>query len=322
MHSSSSHDGVFESIKTALPIVSNLAMLVSISWAAKRFLVFEAMVLGNVFLWSTLYHICDGFDLCALKFGVLSMFDHFFATYVFSVLSVYAMDIRDGRVRTLLNVVLGELILVTLLSEGYQNTVLGILVAASALSVLCAWAIRGVPRYYDWMDFGASLVLTGTGLVLFTFLSSTRSTYWLYHSLWHVCVMIGAYFFLEIKNRKRSLLVLVDNGERDYAMEQGTTFPSAHMGAHLQDTRDGAPCLKQVQPKMPQQPPLSMQQPQQQPQQQQQQPWKHQPQQESQTQPAYMYFVPVVDMKKIYKGSECATETPRTSANRLVFFPL
>lgn len=239
MHSGENENGVVEFLKTALPILFNMTTLVSVGWAFKRRLPFESMVLVNAFLWGMLYHMCDGLNLCALKFGTLLLFDQFFATYVFSVLATYAMDIKDGRMRTVMNIMFGELVLLVLLAEGYQIVMFCVLLVATFMTTCLLWFARGISVHHDWVDVYASISLFGTSVVLFTFTSSTSYTHWLYHSLWHACVMLNAYLFLEIKTRKRRLTTpQLNPEERNSMVEHGIVMRSAMMGVQLQDMRD------------------------------------------------------------------------------------
>ncbi len=200
---------VSTAIQSALPVISNLAILPAVFWAARRALVFESFVLLNVFLWSSIYHVCDSYSLCLLPFRTLWLWDHFFAAYSIIVLAIYASSIQSRHLRLLVLLGLGELLLTGLIWHRHSSNHIFILFGlAAALIALATWLFHGLP-HYDWIDFGAGVLLGSSGLLIFALLNSNHSIYWVTHSAWHLAIMLSAYFFLEIRSFRRSLGILL-----------------------------------------------------------------------------------------------------------------
>jgi len=206
-------------------VLSNFAILFPALWALSRKLVFESFVLLNVLVWSTLYHVCDEFSECALRFRTLYALDHFFAAYAFMVLAVYAMNLESPRLRILFNLMFAEATALILFIDGHVVSALVAFVTLVFVMVLCAWCVRGMP-HYDWVDCVAAIVIGAAGVSLFFFTGSNKRWYWLTHSLWHGAVGAAAYFFLEIKNHRRRLVVIRNGNGVDMAAQQ--IFSSIH----------------------------------------------------------------------------------------------
>lgn len=193
-------------VRVLMLTCSNLAFIASVYVAIRRQYFTEAIVYAAVLFFSTFYHACeageDVYSVCIMRLSVLQFCDFFNA--LLSIWVTLVAMASFGPKLTAFCQITGAVILA--MSAEMDRTALWVFllpaVTGSAL-IGFSWGIRckrrGTIRYpsrpYRNIYFPAGLLLVSVGLVCYAFLQ-TRSNYYIVHSLWHVCVAIGAILLL------------------------------------------------------------------------------------------------------------------------------
>ncbi|XP_014218412.1 post-GPI attachment to proteins factor 6-like [Copidosoma floridanum] len=187
---------------------SNVAFVGAVVAAIKRHYYTEALVYGTVMFFSTFYHACDAADeehsfcLFGLSLNVLQ-FGDFYSALLAIWLTLVAMASMGRRVTSFCQM-LGVIVLA--MGAEMDRMALWVFLLPAFFGfglVVVSWALKcrqkGTLAYparaYRLFYLPAGLVIVLIGLVCFAFLQ-TRSNYYIVHSVWHVCVAVGAALLL------------------------------------------------------------------------------------------------------------------------------
>lgn len=186
-------------------VISNLALIPAIDFALVRGQVSEMSIFIALLVTSSIYHLCQAGFLCLFTMSSLQMCDHFFVYGTILWMTLYFFDISflyRFSVLILAQVLLLPSIISYSTTEGNDWYIILALVIFLVVFAFYAMVLYldGLPRI-DWKDFLVAVILIAIGLVLFVFAGEPGSPHYaILHSFWHIFVMVGIYFILELKD--------------------------------------------------------------------------------------------------------------------------
>lgn len=191
-------DKDYNVIYESLLVVSNIFVIPAILIAIRSKEWSVVFVLLNVFWISSIYHLCDSFEMCILSFHTLFWLDHFFAFMAFVVLTIFGMNFCNPEHKYIILLIMGQITFFTYIVFGITLYTMGALVVILCILFTLRWIYGGVP-HFKLADTFISSILLALGLVLFIIFNDRKNSYWWIHSLWHCFILLSAYFVLEIK---------------------------------------------------------------------------------------------------------------------------
>ncbi len=199
-------------IDAVLLVGSNIALLPAIAYTYRLGLTPELSVLAAVFVVSSVYHLCQTDTVCLLgvRFTVFQHQDHFFVYGALVWIVLYLIGLRLPQrfaVFVWIQALLFPLILEFMSAWWFSGLVVGIVVLSAVL--LVAIVTKSVPKY-NLFSLVAAVVLTAVGFALHvvggdpsppseTGGSANRS-YTIFHSLWHIFVMLAIYYVIDLRH--------------------------------------------------------------------------------------------------------------------------
>ena len=154
-------------------------------------------------IFSIFYHACDQelFFYCLFNYDGLQLADFIssYTSFLVTILSIAAIK-RTWKMFGYF-VCLFTCISISLFNR-FNFLPFVIVILCTVLVTLLSWIKeRGLKLIYspNWMLFilnflpGISLISTG---FLFFFLSQNKKSYWIYHSIWHICIASSVVFFI------------------------------------------------------------------------------------------------------------------------------
>nr|XP_043626424.1 uncharacterized protein LOC122597902 [Erigeron canadensis] len=220
-----SHQGhIWQSV---LLIASNAAFVFPAYWALRQKAFAEWVLYTSSGISSGLYHACDVGTWCALSFHVLQFMDFWLSFMAVVSTFVYLADIDEGSKRTIHTVVA---ILTALMAEtgATRSSNIILVIAIGATGLFVGFMIEFF-RHYRRFSFSAELflnllrrwqtiiewcrnlikttlkrfrwffVLAGFTVLAMAAISwhlESTSSYWFWHSMWHVSIYTSSFFFL------------------------------------------------------------------------------------------------------------------------------
>lgn len=189
--------------------LSNLSFVGAIYVAIKRGYYTEAIAYTAVMFFSTFYHACEAGEeihsFCIMKLSVLQFCDFFNALLAIWV-TLVAMAALGPRMTSAF-----QMTGVVILAVGAEldKTALWVFLLPAitgCVVVGVTWGLRcrqkGTVQYparrYRVMYLPAGLLVVSLGLICYAFLQTTKN-YYAVHSLWHICVALGAVLLLPRK---------------------------------------------------------------------------------------------------------------------------
>ncbi|CAI0417201.1 unnamed protein product, partial [Linum tenue] len=196
-------------------IFSNLAALLPGFWTLRQHAYSEAAIFLASGASSGIYHSCDVGLWCFLKFNVLQFLDFWLSFMAIITTFLFIPTIADpvrGSIR-----VIAVIITATLTVIGPTRSVnVAATFALGALCLLLGWLIqyftdhhRGRRQLQEWpiqvmikiVNRGLRWEFVGLGFVMLVLAGGsmkmeTAPSYWIWHSLWHLCIYVSAFFFL------------------------------------------------------------------------------------------------------------------------------
>lgn len=229
-------------IDAVLLVGSNIALLPAIVYAYSLGLAPELSVLAAVFVVSSVYHLCQTDVVCLLgvHFSVFQHQDHFFVYGALVWIVLYLIGLRLPQrfaVFVWIQALLFPLILEFMSAWWFSGLVVGIVVLSAVL--LVAIVTRSIPRY-NLFSLVAAVVLTAAGFALHLVGGdpsppsetggSANKKYTIFHSLWHVLVMLAIYYVIDLRHG-HSLLVRLLRNAFYYTAERGEAQGGTGVGA-------------------------------------------------------------------------------------------
>lgn len=195
-------------------LLSNLALVPAIYLAFHYKLIPEASLMLVVFIASVVYHLCQVNFVCilGLKFATLQFMDNFF---VYSLLTWIILYFIGLNLKERFSIFVWFQIFVFPLILEFVNTwwlaALFIIFLVFVVLFLILLVLRKMPRFHHGVfAVGLLLVIVGFGFhIIGGEPSQPKNTvtpeaehYAIYHSIWHILVMLGIYFAIDLKHGK------------------------------------------------------------------------------------------------------------------------
>ncbi len=195
-------------------LLSNLALLPAIVLSFRYRLIPETSLMLVVFVASVLYHLCQVNFVCILdlQFKTLQFMDNFF---VYSLLTWIILYFIGLNLADRFSIFIWFQILVFPLVLEFMNTwwlaALIIIFLIFVILFIILLIIRKLPRFhYGIFGVGMLLVLVGFGFHIIGGeptqpkgeITPEGQHYAIYHSIWHILVMLGVYFAIDLKHGK------------------------------------------------------------------------------------------------------------------------
>jgi hypothetical protein len=208
-------------------IASNAAAIFPAFWALRQKAFAEWILYTCSGISSALYHSCDVGTWCILSFHVLQFLDFWLSFMAVVGTFIYMATIDEASKRAMHTAVF---ILTALLAAtgATRSANIGIVIAVGSLGLLMGWLLEfstarrficwswrtnlNVPR--RWPDFRAVFQNTLEmlnkrfcwlylllGFITLSFAATSwklesNSSYWIWHSLWHITIYTSSFFFL------------------------------------------------------------------------------------------------------------------------------
>ena len=183
-------------------ILSHYSIVPAIAIGFAKGYVAEVGSLLAMTLVSTMYHLCQAGNVCALPFSVLQIADHFF---VYSTLTWLILFFTDAKIswRFVAFMLIQGLLLPMIISYIHEAWLVAIAVLLPAGVGVFYIILMGRSPRYSYVDLGFSIGMIIIGVAFHLFAGDPGSTYyaWL-HSVWHVACMLSIYFLFESKDDK------------------------------------------------------------------------------------------------------------------------
>jgi len=199
-----------------LLVFTNMVILPSNIWCIYNFtkknfsnVILEFLTGSSLFIFSSLYHICDASSKqCFTNYHVLQNGDFILSFHMITVIVLFISKIRSFIIK--LSIYLYSICLLTFITLEYNKFEYQIVVPLSTIIILIIYIIYKRIKYgsdkfkkfinrYDIIDAVVCAFLVIIGCICKFY--SDNHIYWLYHSLWHICIMSGIYFGYEITNK-------------------------------------------------------------------------------------------------------------------------
>ena len=195
-------------------ILSHYAIVPGLAISIAKGYIPEAGSILAMTLVSTLYHLCQAGNVCALPFTVLQTSDHFF---VYSTLVWLVLFFSDATVNwryvafILIQAVLLPMILYFMNAVWLSGVAIGLPVIVGFVFIAL---MRKWPKY-DLRDLIPGILLLGIGIFFHIYGGDPGTTNYAWaHSIWHVTSMLSIYFILESKDDKFWLSKLINYSKK------------------------------------------------------------------------------------------------------------
>lgn len=188
------------------PILSNL---IFIAPAVRAYLwgrVLRAFHSLLVLFSSGSYHICKAYaGGCLFDYMMHKDFDYIIAILYLPTDALYLVYFDEAHSYLEWWAILVSIVAVALVTTG---TMSGFVAHAAlggivALGVLIYWIVFRVKHgrlpKYDWRELGVALALSVFGVALFVVQDFNPDGYWYIHTMWHLTIGMGRFFWIGIK---------------------------------------------------------------------------------------------------------------------------
>ena len=182
-----------------LLIFSNLFMLLAINFSIKEKLFLESWILFQSMSISMIYHSLDIFKESHKNLYLAFQFiDFYCAILVMITLSVFTAKVPD-KYKGIPHIILGTFSL-TMMSIGEWNFNVELIIAAVCFFMVFSIFLfrKKCPKFKKHNLIKASIfAISGVGCFHRSYYTDDFP-YWITHTLWHIFIMISAFYFLRI----------------------------------------------------------------------------------------------------------------------------
>uniref|UniRef100_A0A1J3JQ93 Transmembrane protein 8B n=1 Tax=Noccaea caerulescens TaxID=107243 RepID=A0A1J3JQ93_NOCCA len=214
-------------IQSIALIASNAAALLPAYWALRQREYPEWVLFTSSGISSALYHACDVGTWCVLTYNVLQFMD-FWLSFMAVIGTFVYLSTADEAVKRTIHTVVAILTALLALTKATRASNIIIVLAIGSLGLLIGFLVEFVTKYRSYCgsagfslnmldrpravkEWFSNLIKTlkkrfrwgfvAAGLVAFTmaaisFKVETSSSYWIWHSIWHVTIYTSSFFFL------------------------------------------------------------------------------------------------------------------------------
>jgi len=186
-------------ISDYLLIFSNLSMLLAIYYSIKNTYYLEAYIFFQSMVVSMTYHALDNFkDDHRIIWDTFKFIDFYCAILVMITLSVYISRIQD-KYKGIPHIMLGTFT-IGMMANGNWDIKSELIIAGVCFGMTLGIFIfrKRCPKFKKKNFLKASIfALAGFGCFHITYLQDTLP-YWIFHTLWHMFIMLSAFYFMRI----------------------------------------------------------------------------------------------------------------------------
>ncbi|KAL0896315.1 hypothetical protein Bca101_080276 [Brassica carinata] len=214
-------------IQSIALIASNAAALLPAYWALRQREYPEWFLFTSSGISSALYHACDVGTWCVLTYNVLQFMD-FWLSFMAVIGTFVYLSTADEAVKRTIHAVVAILTALLALTQATRASNIIIVLAIGSLGLLFGFLVEFVTKYRSYCgsatfsltmldrpravkEWFSNLIKTvkkrfrwdfvAAGLVAFTmaaisFKVETSSSYWIWHSIWHLTIYTSSFFFL------------------------------------------------------------------------------------------------------------------------------
>lgn len=206
-----------------LLIFSNLFMLLAINFSIKEKLFLEGWILFQSMSVSMVYHALDSYKYTNEKlYSAFNFIDFYCAILVMITLSVFTAKVPDNY-KGIPHIILGTFSLFMMSYDVWDVRVELIIAGVCFFMVFVIFLFRkSCPQFKKHnLIKGTLFALIGIGCFHISYYKDkVHVPYWITHTLWHIFIMISAFYFLrihiinEIKEIKNNTLRRVSSIEQ------------------------------------------------------------------------------------------------------------
>ena len=184
-----------------LLVLSNLSMLLAIHFSIKNSFYLEGWIFFQSMTVSIIYHALDIDNIKDNKRNIWNAFkfvDFYCAILVMITLSVYTAKVPE-KYKGIPHIVLGTFsIFMMSLGDWDINDELIIAIVCFSMTLLIFLVRRKCPHFKKKNLAKASIfAIIGVGCFHITYYDDTLP-YWIFHTLWHIFIMLSAFYFMRI----------------------------------------------------------------------------------------------------------------------------
>lgn len=204
-----------------LLIFSNLSMLLAINYSIKNKLYLEAWIFFQSMTISMTYHGLDATpDINRRLWNAFKFIDFYCAILVMITLSVYSARIEDKN-KGVPHILLGTFSLF-MLSYGNWDATKELIIASVCFGMVFIIFIfrKKCPKFKKKnLIKGSIFAISGLGCFHVKYYNE-QLPYWISHTLWHIFIMLSAFYFLrihpvdEMRDMGRNTIERVNSMER------------------------------------------------------------------------------------------------------------
>ncbi|XP_013634190.1 PREDICTED: uncharacterized protein LOC106339871 [Brassica oleracea var. oleracea] len=214
-------------IQSIALIASNAAALLPAYWALRQREYPEWFLFTSSGISSALYHACDVGTWCVLSYNVLQFMD-FWLSFMAVIGTFVYLSTADEAVKRTIHIVVAILTALLALTQATRASNIIIVLAIGSLGLIFGLLVEFVTKHRSYCgsagvslnmldrpravkEWFSNLINTvkkrfrwdfvAAGLVVFTmaatsFKVETSSSYWIWHSIWHLTIYTSSFFFL------------------------------------------------------------------------------------------------------------------------------
>lgn len=191
-------------------VLSNFAAVPAISKAVESKNYVEACVLTVVFFISSFYHMCQAEFFCILTVSNHQITDHFFVYSALVELLLFFLDVEIVP-KMCIFIIIQSILLPAIIKWIHSWALAGALIGGLVIMSLLSIFWYKIPKF-DKLDVYSALVLIGVGFFFHIYAGDPGDPkYPPYHSLWHLCAFIAAYFVIAIRDGKGELSKFINS---------------------------------------------------------------------------------------------------------------
>jgi uncharacterized membrane protein YiaA len=189
---------------------------------ANRHLI-EIIMFGITMVVSSIYHLCDGMDKCGSTcigdWKDLYYLDFIFSYHCITTILLYFVDHHLSLFKVLAHIIFlgGNTIYITQIKEMenplydniyYVATIIlcSVVIVSRIIYLKCKNNLKHeFTHHFDYVDFIVACVFVILGVIFKILGGVYEDKYYIFHSLWHIFIMLGIYLGVEIYDQEISL---------------------------------------------------------------------------------------------------------------------
>lgn len=193
-------------------VLSNLALVPAILHSIWMFYMTEAFVLSVLMFVSSFYHCCQTDFFCLTSLTSLRVCDHFFVYTTLIWVTMFFLEMHL-TVRLIVLILIQPFLLPVLIDDiGSWWIAIGLVITLTIFSIIYMVVVLERFPKFDILDLISAAILIGVGLFFHIWSGDPGSSRYTWaHSIWHLFVMLGIFFVLELKDGKDYYIKLFES---------------------------------------------------------------------------------------------------------------